>query len=474
MVIYMIPAENIRICNEYHQKLSRIHTHICDIHNEVHPLYCDNIILLLLKKYGVVNAIHSYSGAIHTFKPPGFETSDFTSLLLPDFIKGYYDIVSIKKKIMRSNPQPIENVFTSHTWYGNLFRVIHDDLDFNNMNFYQSVTSLHTQIYNFLDSIGLKIPASQILKKDLVASYLETREEKKMFLPTIEQLLVNDTLYLVNFVHGGVNIKNHEERIVQNDTVQTVDIPDTMHFYRLMASDYGALACSLPREVDRYITDINQFLTIKRKNTHRNIIKTIEHIISKGLKKTKAYMSIRKMTRRINATEKEKNRYHTSRAHVHFFKKSKIIFKEHCVYLYKIDQIDAIRAVNPQININLLDYLDVTVDAGIIRFNIAHVIKLIESVKYVLFIDLSCSSSTKEVTNNQMNRFKSLAKRIEGPSITEKMALHVNASPYNESPETKHLSLTKTNRSKKTARSVNRSLNKLDKLRRLKQLTRSA
>jgi hypothetical protein len=302
--------------------------------------------------------------------------------------------------------------------------------------------------------------------------YLETREDKKVFLPSIEQLTVNDTLYLVSFVHGGVNIKNHEGTIVQNNTVQTVDIPETMNFYRLMASDYGALACTLPREVNRYLTDINHYLTIKRKNTHRNNIKTIEHIISKGFKKTKVYMKLRKMTRHINATEKEKNRYETTKAHVHFFKKSKMIFKEHYVYLYRNDQIDTIHVANPQINVNLLDYLDVTIEVGVIRFNLADVIKLIESVKYVLFVDLTCSSTTKEVTNNETNRFKSLAKRIEGPSITEKMVLHVNASPYNESPETKHLSLTKSKKSRSTrARSANRSLNQLDKLRRFKQLT---
>lgn len=468
----MIPAENIRICKEYDEKLARIHKHIYTINDEIHPLLCDNIILLLLKKYGIVNAIHSYSAAIHSFKPDGFKTSDFTSLLLPDFIKGYYDIISMKTKIIRSTPQlVIESLFTSDYWYNNLFKVIHRDLNFDHIKFYQSITSLHTEIYKFLDSIGLKIPAVHFLKKDLIESYLETREEKKMFLPTIEQLTINDTLYLVNFVHGGVNIKNDEGRIVQN-TVQTVDIPETMNFYRLMASDYGALACTLPREANRYLTDINNFLTIKRKNTHRNNIKTIENIISKGLRKTKAYMSIRKITRTMMASEKQKNRYETSKAHVHFFKKSKIIFKDHYVYLYRNDQIDSIRVVNPQINVNLLDYLDIRIEAGVIRFNLADVIKLIESIKYVLFIDLSCSSSINKVTNNETDQFKSLAKRIEGPSITEKIGLHVNTSPYNESPETKHLSLTKSKKSRsKRGRSVNRSLNKLDKLRRYKKLT---
>jgi len=408
-----IPAENIRICKEYTQRLAKIRMHIYNIHDDmmkdIHPFDCDEIILLLLmRKRHAVHAIHSYAaGAIHSFKPPGFEKSDFTSLLLPDLIKGYYDIVSIKKKIMRTTPMPaIEHVFTSSIWYGNLFRTIHDDLNFEHMAFYTAITSLHSEIYNFLVSIGLKIPMLHIVKKDLIDLYLETREDKKIFLPTIEQLTVNDTLYLVNFVHGGVNIKNDEGRIVENDTVQTVDIPETMNFYRLMASDYGALSCTLPREVDQYITDIKRFLSIKRKNTHRNNIKTIENIISKGLKKTKAYMWIRKMTRTMAATEKQKNRYDTSKAHVHFFKKSKMIFKDHYVYLYKTDKIDAIHVANPQISINLLDYLDVTIEAGVIRFNLADVIKLIESVKYVLFIDLSCSSSTKGVTNNETNRFK--------------------------------------------------------------------
>jgi hypothetical protein len=464
----MISEENIRICKEYEKKLSQIYTHIYNFDNGSEPLQCDNIILLLLKKHGLVTAIHSYPEAKHTFKPTGFEKSDFTSLLLPDFIKGYYDIISIKNKL-RSLRIETETLFTDEYWYNNLFKVIHSDLNFE--SFLESMARLHGEIYTFLKSIGLQLPAAHFLKKDLIALYLETRDEKKIFLPPIKQLLVNDTLYIVNYVHGGLNIKNDQGRIIEN-TIQTVDIPETMNFYRLMASEYGSLACTSPIEVNRYLNDINRFLSIKRKNTHRNNIKTVENIISKGLKKTKAYMTIRRMTRTMIATEKQKNRYHTSRPHVHFFKKSKMIFKYHSVYLYRNDQIDSIYVANPQMNINLLDYLDVKIENGVIRFNSFDIIKLIEFVKYVLFIDLSCSSSMNEVTNDETNHFKSLAKKIEGHSITEKMGIHVNASPYNESPETKHLSLTKKSKSRsKRPRSINRSLNKLDKLRRYKLLT---
>jgi hypothetical protein len=60
-------------------------------------------------------------------------------------------------------------------------------------------------------------------------------------------------------------------------------------------------------------------------------------------------------------------------------------------------------------------YGNISIEGVDIRFNLVNIIELIKYVKYVLFIDLSCSSSTRNVTNNQTNRFKSLAKRIERP-----------------------------------------------------------
>ena len=82
------------------------------------------------------------------------------------------------------------------------------------------------------------------------------------------------------------------------------------------------------------------------------------------------------------------------------------------------------------------------------------IIKVIKHIKYVLFIDLSCSNGN--VTNKESNDFKSLAKRIEGPSITKQMEMHLNLSPYNENRELNKSK--KSNKSKKINKRRTKSL----------------
>jgi hypothetical protein len=121
------------------------------------------------------------------------------------------------------------------------------------------------------------------------------------------------------------------------------------------------------------------------------------------------------------------------------------------------------------------------------QFNTSQIIDLIKS-KYVLFIDLSCSSSVKaDATNANLNHLKKRAKEIEGLSITKELENYLDVSPFNKSRSIKsirsapkHLSLIKSINSKKSKNSRNsrksknpRSFQNKSRSRRYKSLTKS-
>jgi hypothetical protein len=298
------------------------------------------------------------------------------------------------------------------------------------------------------------------IKKKLIDLYVKTIHAQRPFLPPIEQLTINDTLYLVNFIHGGVNIKN-EITYTNEHPPQTLTIPSTLNFYRIMASEYGTVACNSYIESSKYMSIINNFLKIQRKNTHRNNTKIIKRMIATLLKKIRDAMNDKKDGIH-DATKENQIRFDKADAHVHYLKESKMISKKHCIYLTRNDSLDEINIGTPDFDMNLLHYIDFKINNDVIEFDSADIMKVIQHLKYVLFIDLSCSSGYG--TNKELNNFRSLAKRIEGPSITKQMEMHLNLSPYdqnqsNQSNQSKklkktkkrrHSSLTKTKKSKKS------------------------
>ena len=51
-----------------------------------------------------------------------------------------------------------------------------------------------------------------------------------------------------------------------------------------------------------------------------------------------------------------------------------------------------------------------------------------------MYIDLSCSSSLKNVTNEEIAYYKHFARKTEGQSITERIEKNLDLSSFNESP----------------------------------------
>lgn len=447
LIKYQFNIMNQDLVDKYvdtHYQLYLIKKSIHRTHHML-PFVFDDSILEVLKP-GIIGAMDSYNSISFSFGP-----FDFSSLTIKDIIKGYYDIFLIKNELTTLNAvssKDLESAFTHEKW-GKMIKRMIPEMKFDNIrSFFEILVRLQNKIDDVFEGYGLELPGFHTLEKKLIDLYVKTIETQRPFLPPIEQLAVNDTLYVVNFTHGDVTMKNQNELVYTNERPPpTVDIP--MNFYRIMASEYGAIACTSPKETEKYMSIIDNFLKIQRKNTERNNKKIIKRIIATLLKKTRDFMKNKKG--RIKTSVQKQKRFDQTDAHVHYVKDSKIILKNYYVYLTD-DDSDEIYVGNPEFNVNLLHYIDFKIKNGVIEFNLEDIIKVIKHIKYVLFIDLSCSNGN--VTNKESNNFKSLAKRIEGPSITKQMEMHLNLSPYNENRE------------------VNRQLNK-SKKRRTKSLTLS-
>lgn len=471
-------SQKKRVCRTFETKLLNIKKQIINttIYAPFEYRYNDNdrVMIYILNRYGLHSALKAYNH--HEFNVEPFKDIDYSNLTLYDIVQGYYDIESFKKELKqikmgsKITSTEIEFTYTLPKWHRKLFEVLFPHLNFKTpVSFFGNITSMHTKINRIMHSYGFELPTMEQLTKDLTDYYVVTRKEKRKFLPKIEDLKqfeINDTTYLINYVHGGINKE------------ETVQIPENMDLFRILASDFGSLACTRMDELSSYVSKINHFLNHIPKNTHRNNMKFMKRIITTLFKKTRDFM-IGKRKSVFEASERERLRYIESQAHVHHFKGSPMMVKQHLVYLNKTDPYCGVILVNPKWTINLLDYIDVKVINGTMRFNTSQIFDLIKS-KYVLFIDLSCSSSDRiNATNANLNHIKARAKEIEGESITKESENYLDLSPFNTSVKSarsmksmpKHLSLIKSINSRKSKKP--KSLQNKSRSRRYKSLTKS-
>jgi len=473
-------SQRKKICRTFEAKLLNIKKQIINTTNYAPFEYRyndnDTVMVDILNRYGLQTALQAYNP--ESFKSEPFQDIDYSSLTLYDIVQGFYNIDSFKRELKqikvgtKVTSTEIEFTYTLPKWNRKLFELLFPYLKFDTaVSFLAYITSMQTKIKRIIHSYGFELPTMEQLVKDLTDYYIVTRIEKRQYLPTIEELKefeINDTTYLINYVHGGINKE------------ETVTISENMDLFRILASDFGSLACTRVDELANYIKKINNFLNHIPKNTHRNNIKMIKRIIATLLKKTKDFM-VGKRQSLFQGTERDRLRYIGSEAHVHHFKGSPMIVKQHLVYLNKTDPYCGVILVNPRWTINLLDYIDVEVINGAMRFNTSHILDLIKS-KYVLFIDLSCSSSDKiNATNANLNHIKARAKEIEGKSITKESENYLDLSPFDRSRSVKsirsirsvpkHLSLIKSKNSRASKKL--RSLQNKSSSRRYKSLTKS-
>ena len=417
------------------------------------------------------------SDLFKTFSSPPLDKADYTSIMLEDVIDGYYNlykfIIELKDIVNREKRSEKEKEITEiielYDKFDNckIFHIIKELIRFDNI--FPHIDKIRKTINCCLliaSHCGIKLPDYQ-LEQVLIECYIFFRKEKTECLKmSIKDFTINDTLYLINYVHGSVTTN-------EGINFETIAIPRDMNFYRIMSSEYGSFSCTTSNNTLIYVNQIQKFLNNKLKNikkTDKNNEKLMKHLIFGLLKIINQDMNIRKkgvlLKNSVQVSKPEKNRYNKSEAHVHsFLNESAIILKEFQVNLSKEkNNINTIYVVHPSlgVKVNLIDYIDIKIIGNSIFFNLKNIIDLIKDIKNVLFIDLSCSGSMSNLTENKKNTFKQVAKNIEGNSITQKIKKSLPLSPFNEIspiviPHTKHLSLNKSI-SKYRSRSKRRSI----------------
>jgi hypothetical protein len=136
-------------------------------------------------------------------------------------------------------------------------------------------------------------------------------------------------------------------------------------------------------------------------------------------------------------------RYRNSNLHVHRFLEDstnrKIIHKEYQINLNKKEKDYGVFVITPLYpNIDLMDYIDINISDTLISFNTTTIFNLIKDIKYVLYLDFTCSGVRQIIAEyfkplSGMNRFKQNAEIIEGKSITNN--IETNNISYNANNE---------------------------------------
>jgi hypothetical protein len=274
------------------------------------------------------------------------------------------------------------------------------------------------------------IPTTIVDKKieDLLVLYKSKDIEIKQYLPDIKDLTENGILYVILTLHGVIS-----------NIPKSINIPKSTVFFKAMTSDYAAKSCDL------YDTSMKSSLhyrmksiisqninSRKNKGTRRNNIKFMKKTMKTVLNEINTDMENGK-TLKSNIKDL---RYLISKGHVHYYENGgKIVEKLYQIQLNSRDDYDKIHVVNNKYsNLNLLDYiyLDVptTLQKPYININMKDVFDLFKGIKYVFFVDQSCSSTSNE-DEFIANRAQTVAEELEGTSYTNNIKNYENNSPYN-------------------------------------------
>lgn len=276
----------------------------------------------------------------------------------------------------------------------------------------------------------LGLPLTKVNKnvEDLLGLYKRKHDEIKQYLPKIKDLTENGILFVILTLHGVVpNIP------------KSIKIPKSTVFLKAMTSDYGAISCdifdtslkhSLHYRMKSIITqNIN---SRKDKGTRRNNIKFMKKTMKTVLNEINTDIHNSKTLK----TNIKDLRYLISKGHVHYYEHGgKIVEKIYQIQFNAKDDYDKIHIVNNKYpNLNLLDYINLDVPTTLTKpytnIDMKDVFKLFKGIKYVFFVDQSCSLTSN---NNEFiaNRAQTIAEELEGKSFTNKIKNYENISPYN-------------------------------------------
>ena len=296
-----------------------------------------------------------------------------------------------------------------------------------------------------------------IERGELIKEFKDTRKELQQYLPEISDLVVDNTLFIVNFLHGGI-LDSYGTRFGTKPNY--IKIPKNMNLFKLMSSDYASPSCSSDRFISQIKHDLLDAVTSRtQKATRKNNINFMKKILKQLIHPVKNEMTRIKKFLTTNVRNKNyatNKRYRNSNLHVHRFLEDstnrKIIYKEYQINLNKKEKDYGVFVITPLYpNIDLMDYIDITISDTLISFNTNSIFNLIKDIKYVLYLDFTCSGVTQLIAEyfkplSGLNRFKKNAELIEGKSITNN--IETNNISYNannvEENENHHLDMKRT------------------------------
>jgi len=276
-------------------------------------------------------------------------------------------------------------------------------------------------------------------KPKVLKEYLAKRKEIKQYLPDINDLVMNNTIYVVFDIHA--HVQKH---------LQFMKVPESMTLFKLMTSDYGTISCP-HTERRQYIKHVIDFRTKHRntKYTKRNNIKFFKMLMKEMIQPLQESIDmrlseLRKVTQKKEFTQNNLQKIgygsmtvkHVKKMinanellHIHSFLDSskKIVKKDYYIDLNYPDDWNQINIIHPKYpKINLVDYLDIkVVQQHWLQFNMSDIFDLFKHVPYVFLLDFSCSNTVDN------NNFKQFARNTEGNSITQEIKNYNNSSPYN-------------------------------------------
>jgi hypothetical protein len=299
-----------------------------------------------------------------------------------------------------------------------------------------------------------------IERAELIKEFKDTRKELRQYLPPISDLVVDNTIFIVNFLHGGI-IDSYGTRFGTKPNY--IKIPKSMNLFKLMSSDYASPSCSS----DNFITHVKQdifdsIISRTQKATRKNNINFMKKILKQLIRPVKNEMT--RIKRFLTTNVRNKNyatnkRYRNSNLHVHQFLEDsanrKIIHKEYQINLNKKEKDYGVFVITPLYpNIDLMDYIDINISDTLISFNTTTIFNLIKDIKYVLYLDFTCSGVKQMIEDffkplSGLDRFKKNAEIIEGKSITNN--IETNNLSYNaNNVENQNLDLKHSNRLRTT------------------------
>jgi hypothetical protein len=301
------------------------------------------------------------------------------------------------------------------------------------------------QILDYLKSRGYNYRLNRFIHLDLLEkleNFFELSKEYGKTLPPINTLAESDSLHLIINYHGGIEYQS----IVDTDILRTVNIPNSLHIYKLMYSTYGTLAIitrgywffrnkniNYDEEIKTTINRIQSNLPLSKniEKSSINILKKIKSALRFSLTVTKTvsrpFVFVASLLPDwfVNKETKINSLNHLNHADIHIHKLDKmIVYKAYQSSFYEqfVEKDKGFYLITKHNVLNLLYYLDLDIffdyDNCMFEMNTEEILcYLSHYCKHLSIIDFSCSVEYRNAGKRSVNNITRNAENTEGKSI---------------------------------------------------------